>query len=360
MLDQSSFAQSRTWLDARQWRLSRRLATPMPLASLLDEIARESGCRIYWEAGCLKMRPTPGFLLPADSVALADSSLILSAPLSKRRSPLADVANVVRVRYGDDQWVEMSDAGSAASAWGRLEREFHTHWLESSPDEMAARLAALWLSQTAQPRPVVEVRLPLSLAHLERGDIVTVDHPASRLESALGEIVAVEFGDGRSVRAAVALQTTALYCWYGDAETFIVHLAGHTEKIFVLEGVRVASLDRTGQLRLRSEVVEQGLSPRPMSDAIEHDADAHRLYFGVGSPGGGYEAVFALDADGRLILRGAAREQADLSSLVMDTCHRADPARFLFSCDRVNAVFDYEAGADRLDLAGHIVENAPL
>jgi hypothetical protein len=368
-LDADSFAQAHAWLEGRDWRLSRRIAAPMPIFSLLEEVAQESGCRLYWEAGRLRLRPVATVLLPSEAVATLDSSLILSAPLAKRVAPLGGIANVIRVRYGTGsgagsqsaiQWLEMADAGSSAAAWGRCEREFHTHWLASSPAEMAAGLAALWLSQTAQPPRTVEVSLPISQSHLERGDIVIVDHPSSRLDGAMGQIVAIEFADGRHVRATIALQTTAMYCWYDDAETFIVHLAAHTDKVFVIEGARVAALDRTGQLRLRGEVVEQGLPVRAMSVPIEHDPDTQRLYFGVGNPSGGYAAVFALDANGRLILRGTAREQADLSSLVLDTCHRADPTRFLFSCDLASVVFDYEAGADRLDLAGRVVENAPL
>ncbi|KPL11083.1 hypothetical protein AMJ85_04665 [candidate division BRC1 bacterium SM23_51] len=222
------------------------------------------------------------------------------------------------------------------------------------------QLAAVWLAETAQSQRTVEIDLPVSQSHLERGDVVIVDHPSSRLDGAVGEIAAVEFVDGRYVRGTLALQLLGMYCWYGDAETFIVHLPGHAQKIFVIEGERVAALDRTGQLRLRSELIEQGLTERAMSAAIEHDAQSHRLYFGVGSQAGGYTSVFALDNEGRLLVQGTAREWVDLSSLTIDTCHRAEPTRFLFSCDLATVVFDYEAGDDRLDLAGRIVENSPL
>jgi len=366
VLDEASFAQARAWLEARHWQLSRRIGTVEPVAILLQEIARESGCRLYWEAGRLRLRPLGEFPLSSEAVATLDSSVILAAPLAKRLAPIREAANVLRLRYGgedsDDalQWLEMFDAGSAAAAWGQRVREFRARWLASSASELALRLISLWLSQTAQPSCAVDLLLPMSQSHLERGDVVIVDHPSSRLDAAVGEIAAVEFVDNRYVRATIALRRTGLYCWYGDAETFIVHLAGNTEKVFVLEGERVAALDRTGQLRLRSEVVESNLSPRAMAAAIEHDAVAGSLYFGVGDETQGYSAVFALDAEGRLILRGTAREHADLSSLSMDTCHRAEAARLLFSCDLVNVALDYEAEPDRLDLVGQIVENSLL
>jgi hypothetical protein len=107
-------------------------------------------------------------------------------------------------------------------------------------------------------------------------------------------------------------------------------------------------------------VVEQGLTAHAMAAAIEHDPATHRLYFGVGSPANGYSAVFAVDADGRLLLRGTIREQADLSALLIDTCHRSELSRFLFSCDLTHVLWDYEAEPDRLDLAGTIVEHALL
>lgn len=370
-LDAASFAQTREWLEGRSWRLSRRFGVPLPLFSLLEQIARESGCRLYWEAGRLRLRPLPSFLLASDAVAALNSAQILSAPLVKRCAPWDEIAHVVRLRYGGGydlgggerrtigvQWAEAVDA--TAPSTGRREREFQAHWLASGTSARAASLAALWLGQLAHPPRTVEVTLPMTHSHLERGDVVVVDHPASRLEGATGEIVAVEFVDGRHVRVTIALQSWATYCWYGDSRTFIVHLPGNREKMFVLEGSRVAALDRAGQLRLRGEAVEKGLAPHAMSAAIEHDLAGHRLYFGVGDAANGYAAVFALDAGGRLLLRGAAREQADLSALNTDVCHRAEPSRFLFSCDLTTVVCDYEAAADRLDLAGTIVENAML
>jgi len=372
-LDEVSFAQAHAWLEGRNWQLARRIGVPAAVFTLLEEIAQESGCRLLWEAGRFRLQPQAALLLPSEAVATLDSSLILSAPLAKRAAPLGEIANVVRVRYGAGyglsggerpdsrvRWLEMADPASAVGACGRRERELRTHWLASGSTEMAARLAALWLSQTAQPPRTVVVMLPISQAHLERGDAVVVHHPSSRLDAAVGEIAAIEFVDNRYVRATIALQTMAMYCWYGDAETFIVHLAGHTEKVFVIEGAQVAVLDRTGQLCLRGEVVEQALSARAMAAPIEYDADSRRLYCGVGSLSEGYSAVIALDADGRLVLRGAVREQADLSSLIIATCHWAEPTRFLFSCDLAHVVFDYEAEADRLDLAGRIIENSLL
>lgn len=372
-LDETSFAQAHNWLEARNWQLSRRIGLPTAISTLLEEIAQESGCRLFWEAGRFRLRPLATLLLSSDAVATLDSTLILSAPLAKRVAPIREIANVMRLRYGAGysqsggewtrdrlQWLEMQDAASIATVLGRREREFHAHWLASSGPEMAVRLAALWLSQTVQPRHAVEVLLPASQSHLERGDVVSVDHSSSRLDGAVGEIVAVELVDSRYVRATIALQTMLMYCWYGDSETFIAHATGHTEKVFVIEGAQAAALDRTGQLRLRGEVVEQALSAHAMTNPIAYDPNSQRLYFGVGSPSEGYSAVFALDADGRLILRGMAREQADLSSLPIDTCHRADPTQFLFSCDLVHVVLAYEATPDRLDLAGQIVETSPL
>jgi hypothetical protein len=372
-LDQASFTATRAWLEARGWHLSRRLGVALPAFSLLEGVAQESGCRLYWEAGRLRLRPLPTILLASDAAATLDSSLILTAPLARRSTSLGDICDVVRLGYGAGyslsgaerqsdrkRWVEVAGPGVGAGASERSERVFRAHWHASSPPEIAVRLAALWLAQTNQPRRTIELNLPISQAHLERGDIALVHHPASRLDYAVGEIASVEFVDGRYVRATVVLQSLAPYCWYEDAETFISHLAGNAEKVFVVEGVRVAALDRTGRLRVAGEVVEQGLAVRAMSAAIEHDSGLHRLYCGVGSPSDGYSAVFAFDINGRLLLRGAARERADLTSLTIDACHRAEPTRFLFSCDLTTVVLDYESGPDRLDLAGEVVENSPL
>jgi len=372
-LDEASFAETRAWLEARGWRLSRRLGVCLPGFPLLEAVAQESGCRLHCEAGRLRLRPLPTILLASDAVATLDSSLILSAPLARRSTPLDEAYDAVRLRYGGGyslsggerqsdgvRWVEAAGPGAGADGSRRSEREFRVRWHASSPQELAARLAALWLAETNQPRRTVELDLPISQAHLERGDVVLVDHPASRLDHAVGEIAAIEFVDGRYVRAAVVLQSLAPSCWYDDAETFIGHLPGNAEKVFVIEGARVAALDRTGRLRVAGEVVEQGLAARAMSAAIEHDSGLHRLYCGAGSPSGGYSAVFAFDAGGNLLLRGTMRELADLSSLSIDTCHRAEATRFLFSCDLATVVLDYEAGPDRLDLTGEVVENSPL
>ncbi|MBM3334093.1 hypothetical protein FJY63_05475, partial [Candidatus Sumerlaeota bacterium] len=371
-IDQTSFSEARTYLQSCGWRLSRRVGAPLPIVSLLEQVAEESGCRIYWEAGSFRLKPLPTVLLSSKSVATLDSSLILSSPLVKRAST-ARAANVVRLRYGAGYtiggsekrtrgvgWLEATDAGAIAAGMPRTEIELSAHWLASAPAELAERLASLWLGQVAQPPRLVEVQLPLSQSHIERGDVVLVHHPSSRLDNAVGEIVAVEYVDGRHVRATVAVQIAAMYCWYGSASVFIVHTRGNAQKTFVIEGKRVAALDRTGQLMLRSDVVEQGLSTRAMSEAIEYDPVLRRLFFGVGSASTGFTAVFALDAQGRLLLRGAARENADLSSLTIDACHRAEPTRFLFSCDKAEVVFAYDAAADRLDLTGTIVENSPV
>jgi hypothetical protein len=365
-IDQTSFDQVRAHFETEGWRLSRRLGVPAPVALLLGQIAQESGCRLAWEAGRLRLLPAPLLLLASDAVAQIDATQILSAPLTKRSPAVGELANRLRVRYGIDgrrqsaKWVDVEAGGAGVAPWGWRESEIHAHWLASGRPAVASRLAHVWLAEKAALKPRVELDLPLSQCHLERGDVVVVHHPPSRLEGAIGEIVAIEFVDGRYCRATVALQTLAPYCWYGDAETFIAHLPGHTLKVFVVEGTRVATLDRAGRFCLRGEVVENGLGGHAQSAAIEHDPVMHRLYFGVGTDAMGYTAVSTLDADGRLLLRGAACEQADLSSISMEECHRAEPARFLFSVDLATAVFAYEAGANRLDLAGEFIENAPL
>lgn len=359
-IDDASFAAARSRFEAEDWKLSRRIGEPRPVDALLNEIALESGCRLVWEAGQLRLLPLRPVLLASDAVATLGESLILAAPLVRQGSELAGLAGAVRIRYGEDgaHWVDLTDPGSADFAPGALEREFTARWHASSSPSRATRLAGVLLSQWAHPTRLVKIDLPISQSHLERGDVVVVDHAASNLQQAVGEVVGVEFAEGRRVRVTVAIAPIAMYCWYADADTFISHLPGHAEKVFVLEGNLVAALDRTGRFRLGGEVVEEGLQPHAMSTAIEHDAGAQRLYFGVGSAGTGYDAVFALDVAGRLLLRGSARENADLSSIAMSGCYEATASSFRFSCDLTSALIQYDASADRMDLAGEFVEGA--
>ena len=364
-IDAANFAAVRAALSGEGWRLARRLGAPLAIESLLEQIARESGCRLVWEAGRLRLFRTPGVLLAGDAVATLEASGLLAAPLLKRGLGLAQAANVVRVRYGaggngQAPWVEEAEAGAAAAPYGWLEREVQAQWHVSSGEDLARRLALDLLAQAVVPRRTVELDLPLSQSHLERGDVVVVDHPASRLTQALGEIAAVEFADGRWVRATVALQGPLFYCWYEDAETFIAHAPGHTAAVFVLEGARVAALDRTGRLRVGGEVIERGLTPHAMAGPIEYDPAAHRLYFGAGEAGAGWAAVFAIDAQGRLLVRGTLRERADLAGVAVGGCHAADSAGFVLSCDLARAALRSDAAADRLDLAGTVVEKAWL
>ncbi len=372
-IDAESFAQARDWLDARDWRLSRRLAAHIPVGQLLDEIAAESACRLVCEAGKLRLLPSRPLLLASDTAASVDSTTLLSAPLAKRRQPLRDLANAVRLRYGASYsltgaelrsgaaWIEVESPDfGAAQGIRRLVRDFHARWLASAPSGQALRLAAAWLDRLAHPCPTVEVLLPISHAHLERGDVVALTYAPSRLNSAPGEVVAVEFPDLQRVRLTLALQSIALYCWYEDSHTYIVHPPGGSEKVFVIAGRRVASLDRTGCLRLAGEAVEHGLAVSDMSAAVEYDPTEQRICFGVGEPHAGYRSVMALDCSGRLLLRGAVAESADLSGLSTDACHAADETLFLFSCDLTTAAAAYRAAADRLDLAGSLVEHAPL
>ncbi|MCX8038275.1 MAG: phage tail protein [Candidatus Sumerlaeia bacterium] len=371
-IDAESFAQARQWLDARDWRLSRRLAVQIPVGQLLGEIAAESACRLVCEAGKLRLLPSRPLVLASDAAASIDSTTLFSAPLVKRRQPLRNIANAIRLRYGSPYsltgaelrkgavWIELEAPDSSAAHESARVRDLHAHWLASAPPAQALRLAAAWLDHVARPRQTVEVVLPISHAHLECGDTVVLTYAPSRLNGALGEVVAIEFADLQRVRLTLALQTLAMYCWYADAATYIVHSAGAGEKVFVIAGRRVASLDRTGCLRLAGEVIEHGLSESEMLAAIEYDPVEQRICFGVGAPQAGYRSVMALDCDGRLILRGSVRELADLSGLATGACHTADEAFFLFSCNLTTVVAAYNAADGRLDLAGSLVEHAPL
>lgn len=148
----------------------------------------------------------------------------------------------------------------------------------------------------------IQVRLPLSAIHLERGDRIRLSHAPSRLDEAFGEIARWSLAEPDCIEIGISLATAGTALWQHDTETLLWRQAYQPALIFYIRGRAVARLERCGDLVLLGEAWEGALDEEPLENPIEYDAAHGVIYFGAGGDGD-YSALFAIDADGNLLTR---------------------------------------------------------
>lgn len=367
-VDSETFTATRAKLAERGYGFARRISTARQIRELLVSAAHEARCRLISEQGTFKLIFGEKYLGPGQAVFEFDDAVRLNRVIEQSFMPTGMLINRLNVFFQTDyeesdaegrmvyrRVRRMDDVASQHKQWGIREADFRTEWHATSNDEVILDLGAYILSQRSLKERLVGLEVPLVGIHLERSDVVTLTATRSGVIGKTGEIIGVERLALHRLGFLVALKPQGVICWAEDAQTFIQHVAGNSEKYFMILGKMVASLDWVGNLWIAGEVREKEMAERPMAQPIEFNQSANRLEFGIGS-NGSYTACFALTAEGDLLTLGNVIENADLSGILVSECYEATTTRFSFSLDYTHALLAYLVDGQTLQVEGEIRE----
>ncbi|MCX7045178.1 MAG: hypothetical protein NTX50_06825 [Candidatus Sumerlaeota bacterium] len=355
---------------------ARRVSQGETLSGLVFSAAREARCRIVMENGVVCLSAPPADFVGPGAVFVFDSNLAFNAEMPRERSRAEDIVNAVTLWSGEDYRLgnapmerrfrfayRMEDAGSQTMPWGRRPLDWPLLWhqrlLPPTQYYQWADLAGYTLARLGYKRMLARIMAPPAVAHLERGDVARIDYGGEMPGQTFGEVVEIRGGAMKSFEVVVSANPALLDMWRSDEDTRMILCASIGHVYVHINGVRVASLDVAGCLRLRGGVIENGLVAEAMDAPIKYVAAQGRVLFGVGEEGV-YQSVFSIDTSGNLRLRGGMAERMDLSGELFDgeICYDSTPERFAISVDGVHPELIYAAPEARLKLAGEVMEKA--
>jgi hypothetical protein len=367
-VDSETFGAARAKLAERGYSFARRISRSHEVRELLAGAAHEARSRLFSEQGKYKLVFSEKHLSANEAVFDFSDAVRLNAVIEQTFMPTRTLINRLNVFFQTDYQESdaqgrkvyrrvrrMDDVASQRKEWGIREADFRTEWHASSSDAVILDLGGYVLSQRSLKERLVGVELPLIGIHLERSDVVTLNAARAGLSEKVGEITGVGRLAPHRLEFVVALRPQGVRCWIKDSQTFIEHVAGNSEKYFVILGEKVASLDWVGNLWIAGEVREREMQERAMAQPIEFNQDVSRLEFGVGA-NGLYTACFALTQEGNLITLGNVLEYADMTGIQMNYCYEGTTTRFSFSLDYATALLAYLVEDQALRMAGEIRE----
>ncbi len=261
-LDVDSFVAAQAELTNRGYKFARRIGDRIQIRELLAEAVWQCRCRLYFEGGKyrLKFRPLgpAGLFSPGLSVFTFDKTNMLEPILTKMRSHTTELANQITINYDENnngdgflRSHQVSDPSSVDRSWGERPVTKYARWHAHKNSTVIADLAAFLVQLLSYKHNFVMVDTPLLCSHLERCDVVTIDHPESELNNIPGEIIHTSRIAPHRLQFMIDTIGAHMYAYWYDGNNYILISPGRTMMYFVVEGELLGTLDWQGNLTLR-------------------------------------------------------------------------------------------------------------
>jgi hypothetical protein len=364
-LDAESFSSVKSQLNALGYKFCSRIDRPAPIERLLAEALFESRSDLILSGDKIKLLAPPRIQGKSDSDFDIDASVLLDFAVPLAQRPAAGAVNDLAVLYASDFSLARSkrhsrslDKRIVSISGVAPPRRFKTvaaRWLGDVEESVVTELICYHLSRRAHRGWSAEIVCPLIAAHLDLGDRASLTHAPGDLDEAGGRIAGWGIDELDRVRLDILLDAGPWTVWSDSAGVFIRQMASGTRLEVVIDGSVAARIDMKDGLGIAGETIEESLGAAPMSSAIEYDEATGRIYFGAGS-GVSFEAGFAIDSSGNLLLRGQLVEQYTMNAPEMASCWTSSEEYFALSSGGSLPEACYDAPSAELRLRHTITE----
>ena len=337
-IDSESFGSAGARYNALGYRFDHALTQHISLKELERKLARQCRSRWFWDAGRAKIavRERDADLAPVKHIT---ADMVLMDSMRAERSPLAGLANRIRLFYrkdlgsGDD-----GPAGYLASKRGRNEESIAAHGLRERPDDflfdavrepgMAADLLAFYLEKEGRLTTTYTFDCFLDAFELEKEDAVRLTHPFDGLSGHIGVVRAASrvLGSGEAQRPD------------------LVRVA-----VELLPRRKVARTLQDAVRHLDALAVGWRFSPRLADLAVAREAFAAALALAQADQAAAAEVFASLRDFDRLLEEGAAADE-DLRLSVAGQSHFAES---FFCEDRLSISLSGDEQVSLSEQAGH-------
>ncbi|MCX7017110.1 MAG: hypothetical protein NTW86_31865 [Candidatus Sumerlaeota bacterium] len=364
-LDDASFAEARVRLESLGYRFAARLDRRERIERLLAAALFESRTELRVSGDRVRLALAPAEVERADRVFEFDETVLLESQIERRRGDARGLTNDLTILYAPDfskpqgeqyrrSWRERLSLG-ANPPWGRAALTLGARWLGEADVSAAKDLVALHLARRSDRRWIATVATPPRAIHLDWGDPVALTHEPTGHDAAPGRIVGWTMQEPARLALEIELEAQEAICWAVDESTFLQPRGAGARLAIFVGGAQVARLESGGRLAIAGEAVEQALGAVRLGAAIEYNAESGRLYFGAGA-NGVFEAGFALDAAGNLLLRGELAEGRWLELTPLTACWRAALESVAPGIAGAAPLAVYDAASRELRLLGFVQE----
>lgn len=293
------------------YKLARRIVDDVEIRDLLASLCAESRMRCFFEGSTFRLK----FLTSAMSGLTASAPTLSTANtdrLTRDYTPTADIVNRLIARYRFDpstneptaaiQRPDPSNEPTASQSenWGLRPETFDLLWHQNSPANIVADLANFMLSRMEVKRYNLNLRAPLELIHLERGDVVPVTNARAGLVSTPAEIIGWRLDSFDRLALALSTDFAGSTVIFSSGSCAIFVTAAGGSYLLLYDGTIIARIDFNGNVDLRGAMIEPSAdTATDQTDVFECDAVESALR--VNAEGSGtYRSVALFRSNGDL------------------------------------------------------------
>lgn len=175
------------------------------LMKFCKEIAYQSASRFFWDNGKAYLKKIPTTAASVDA-ALTTADLMLGTP-TRGVTPYDEIINLITARYDDRQNTDqlfgsiVAESAGSQALYGVNDISERFNLTRVSSGTTATNTTSDYLTRYAYPKHTATVRVGLKWSHLQRGDVVTIDHAAAGFDVLIKwEIMATHHAPGGSSR----------------------------------------------------------------------------------------------------------------------------------------------------------------
>lgn len=358
MLDADSFAEAKAALNSLGYKFARKISSQESIKELLDEAAFESKCRLHNEGTKLKLSLIPDNIYDSESVFSFSKSNIIAGSMSRELLPADDIFNSINLYYNKNTGLKIFENPVSSNLVSR-DKDIHLKWLSDSTGAQINDLGEFLINKYSQKKSFFKINTPLESCHVEICDPISLNYPALFIDNFKGEVLKFKKVLPNKLEYLISIISEGTICWIYDIYTYIRHAVADTSKYFNINGMRVAELTSSGELRLKGSTEAGSLEDAVLSQAISYDAISKIISFGTYLSEGQYSRCFAIDEFGNLFTKSGCdfEENATISGISVSSCYQSLSSSFIFSLDIQTPILGYITSGNTIKIKGTISEN---
>jgi|GEM_PF-7113489 len=364
-INTTDFATAVTALTSAAMKNAGRVDMPIQSLHLIQQLAFESECYLWAKADNVTMLMKSSSL-GASQRHITDMGDVLPDPLIRRGSP-AQVENTLQAEYGklwylsssDDDAIQMTDEITDATSitdYGERRKIFTFDFLRTQ-----ARAEAILTQRKAVKKDVhyvAEVETPIKNFDLERADVLELSIPKLRAVKAKGEIQQIRLIPGNAKEERTDIVELQLWLeafdpdWMSATTGAFARLAD-SSWYFVIDNEIVARLASDGTFYIKGFIIQDQTLAAASDNPITWDVTTERIDFALNDD----TCVMEIDKSGNLRLPvDAVEDQGTLGAGGTADSIESDASKVWFNIGSVRAAEVTAAGA--LYLPKNVVEDA--
>ena len=282
--DIPTFMSARSTLEAYCPRVSRRVSSQTTAREIIQTLCQDANMRLLFEGTKYYLYIRQEYLDPDMVIAQISEDDYSETNIEMNRVTSEKIANQLAIYFSQNpetgdyrRVIELNDWPSQSQGWGLRRKTYDAKW-HGEENQAVTWMGQTMLSWLGWKYAVARITVPISLIHIERGDVVELSHERGNISSQLCEVVMTRISSPGKLQLGLSMWE-AKRIYLGDQTKVEVDRGGRWMKFYV-DRKLVAILDYRGNMRVRGRVlmgagqgIATGWSPDPDELFIDAEND---------------------------------------------------------------------------------------